>query len=296
MDLEKNELRHQDYDEPVELSNLKTSRYYPVIRHGLEYFNDKKIYNFNTNKVLLESQELTLNILEKSKNINAIKHYNQGDSPYEIFQDSSISHEKLSRLNNSSFKSFFEEYSEYLGDILKEINKEGLNEISEKLLEARKNGNTVFFVGNGGSAATASHFSEDLAEVGRKIGCNIFNCISLTDNVAAITAAANDHGYDKIFSFQMQGIFKKGDILIAISASGNSPNVVEAAKTAKEKGGVVIGLTGFDGGRLKELSDYSFHATSQKGEYGPVEDVHMIFDHVLTSYFYYKLKGELNHE
>ncbi len=151
-----------------------------------------------------------------------------------------------------------------------------ITDVSRCFLEARQRGSTIFFIGNGGSAATASHFSQDLAEVGRKAKVNSFKTLSLTDNVSFLTAIGNDYGYEKVFSVQMSELFNYGDVLVAISASGNSPNVIEAVKYANEKGGTTIGIVGFDGGKLSGLCDHVIHVMSNKGEYGPVEDVHVI--------------------
>ena len=279
----------------IELINARQRRYYPVIRSALEFFSGNNPFTFNSVEELFKIQKLILNIVEKARRIHAIGIYNQGKSALNIFNKESRL-EQLSKLNKNDFKSYFNEYSNYLYSLIKGIDRENLNQIVDIFLNTRRNGNTIYFVGNGGSAATASHFAQDLAEVGQKVGCKIFNCLSLTDNVPAITASANDYGYDKIFTSQMQGIFKKGDILVAISASGNSKNVLEAAKLAKEKGGTIIGLVGFDGGELLHLSDYTLNANAERGEYGPVEDIHIIFNHLLTSFFYYKLRGEINYE
>lgn len=297
MDFHTNILEFYQYGQlkdKIELINTKKERYYPVIRSGLEFFNGKEIFNKNILEIMFNSQEFILNVLKKASEKHAIKLYDQGKKYSDIFKEEKLGYEKLSKLNNSSLKDFYKGYSSYLTNILESLDLKDLDNIANTFLEARKNGNTIYFIGNGGSASTASHFSQDLAEVGRKVGVKLFKSVSLTDNMSAITASANDHGYDKVFSFQMQGTFKKNDVLVAISASGNSPNVLEAVKFAKEKGGTVIGLIGFDGGKLKEISDYVFHAQADKGEYGPVEDLHMIFDHLITSYFYYKLKEEIN--
>lgn len=146
-----------------------------------------------------------------------------------------------------------------------------------------------FFAGNGGSAATSSHFSQDLAEVGRKAGLNSFRTLSLTDNVPFLTAVGNDYGYVKVFSVQMAEVFNRDDVLVAISASGNSMNVIEAVKFAKKRGGITIGLVGFDGGRLGKMCDHVIHVISKKGEFGPVEDIHLILDHMITSFLTFAL-------
>ena len=157
---------------------------------------------------------------------------------------------------------------------------------------ACKRGATIFFVGNGGSAATASHFANDLVKGARVDGRGGFRAVSLTDNVALMTALANDDGYEAVFTGQMRDLFNKGDVLVAISASGNSPNVVAAAKLAKERGGTTVGLVGFDGGDLRNICDIVVHVRSRTGEYGPVEDVHMVLDHMITSYLGMRLREE----
>jgi D-sedoheptulose 7-phosphate isomerase len=159
-------------------------------------------------------------------------------------------------------------------------------------IDVRKNEKKIFFAGNGGSASTASHFAQDLGEVGRKAGKKGFKTLSLTDNISLITAIGNDYGYGKIFTIQMAELFIEGDVLVAISASGNSPNIVNAVELAKKMGGGTVGLVGFDGGQLKNLCDHVIHVKSQKGEYGPVEDIHMILDHMITSYLIFHFSNE----
>jgi len=114
--------------------------------------------------------------------------------------------------------------------------------------------------------------------------------LALTDNVPLITAIGNDDGYENIFVNQLRVHYREGDKLIVISASGNSPNVVRAAEWVKQKGGRVIGLIGFDGGKLKEICDIIIHVETPKGEYGPVEDIHTILDHLVANWLQYRLK------
>jgi len=168
--------------------------------------------------------------------------------------------------------------------VLDNLDFPAITEFAHRLEAIRVAQRTVFFVGNGGSAATSSHFANDLVKACRRDGKPGFRAISLTDNVALMTAIANDDGYENVFTGQMRDLFKKGDMLVAISASGNSPNVLAAAKLAHDLGGEVVGITGFDGGELRRLADCVVHVPSQKGEYGPVEDVHMILDHLVTSF------------
>ena len=131
--------------------------------------------------------------------------------------------------------SFADGYLKYLTEVLSSIDKSSIAAFVDVLLQARERGACVFFIGNGGSAATASHFANDIG-----IGCRSwerpFRAVSLTDNVSVISAIANDYGYDKIFTMQLKTMFQPGDVLVAISASGNSPNVVSAVEWANEHG------------------------------------------------------------
>jgi D-sedoheptulose 7-phosphate isomerase len=173
-------------------------------------------------------------------------------------------------------------YLRYLSEVLDQIDRESIAAFSEALLAARERGNRIFFLGNGGSAATASHWVNDLTRWrGRP-----FRALSLTENVALLTAVANDFGYEHVFRQQLETLMGPGDMVVAISASGNSPNVVEAIQYANDNGAVTVGLTGFDGGRLREIAQIVVHAPTNKGEYGPAEDVHMILDHLVTSYLW----------
>lgn len=187
---------------------------------------------------------------------------------------------------------YYKNYYNYLYELLQSLDLQVLTKVTQCFLEARQMGSTIFFAGNGGSAATASHFAQDLAEVGRKANVKSFKTLSLTDNVSFITAIGNDYGFEKIFLIQMKELFKKNDVLVVISASGNSRNVVEAANYAKEKGGISIGLVGFDGGELSKICDHIVHIDSNRGEYGPVEDIHLILDHMITSYLMFSLQME----
>ena len=150
-------------------------------------------------------------------------------------------------------------------------------------MAARERGSRVFFIGNGGSAATASHFANDLA-IGTRTLEKPFRVISLTDNVAVMTAIGNDYGYEQIFLQQLKTVMDPHDVVVAISASGNSPNLLTAIEWANAHGAITIGLTGFDGGRLASLAQQRVHIPSNKGEYGPVEDAHMILDHIVGNY------------
>ena len=112
-----------------------------------------------------------------------------------------------------------------------------------------------------------------------------FDVVSLSDNAAISYAIANDIGFENVFYMQLKDILKPEDTIIAISCSGNSPNIIKAVTYAKQTKATVIGLSGFDGGKLYELSDIKIHISSEKNEYGLVEDVHQIIDHILFTYF-----------
>lgn len=182
-------------------------------------------------------------------------------------------------------QNFFESYVVKLKFLLDELKYVDITKIIESLESTIEKKSKIYIVGNGGSAATASHMVNDLGAGLRRRGIINFEVISLADNTPVTTAIANDIGYDNIFYMQLEGLLKKDDVLIAISCSGNSPNIVKAVEYAKGIGSQVIGITGFDGGVLRELSDINFHVDAPKGEYGLVEDIHMILDHMIYSYY-----------
>jgi D-sedoheptulose 7-phosphate isomerase len=151
----------------------------------------------------------------------------------------------------------------------------------------------VFFLGNGGSAATASHFAVDLGKGTKVRGARPFRALSLTDNQAFLTAQANDEGYDSAFVGQLEGLLRPGDVVVGITASGNSQNLIDAFTFARAHGATTVGLLGFDGGRLLALSDVAVVVRTPKGEYGPVEDLHLVIDHIVTNYLCRWLAAEV---
>jgi len=186
-------------------------------------------------------------------------------------------------LEEKTIQGFSRSYFKYLNSVLKNISLDEIERFIKVLLAARENDATVYFIGNGGSAATASHFANDIA-FGTRTYNPPFRIMSLCDNQAVITAIANDDGYEKIFSSQLEVLLKSDDVVVAISASGNSNNLINAIDTAKKIGALTVGLTAFDGGKLKKLVDLSVHVPTEKGEYGPAEDAHMALDHLIGSY------------
>jgi len=182
------------------------------------------------------------------------------------------------------FKIFAKDYIRNLTNLLNFIDLDEYEKFFNTILSI-ENDSTIYVLGNGGSSAAASHMVNDLA-IGLKIrDIKTINAISLSDNSAINFAIANDIGFENVFYMQLKGILKPNDIIIAISCSGNSPNIVKAVKYAKEIGSKVIGLTGFDGGDLIKLSDIKIHFETNKGEYGLVEDAHSIVNHLLIDYF-----------
>lgn len=180
---------------------------------------------------------------------------------------------------------FIKGYIEKLKKLLDSIDIDSIKKIIDILEKTEKTSGVVYIIGNGGSASTASHMANDLNIGLKRRGIRKFNIVSLVDNVSVGTAISNDIGFENLFSMQLEDIISKNDTLIAISCSGDSPNIINAVKYAKEKNATVIGCTGFSGGELKKLSDISFHVDTPKGEYGLVEDLHMILDHIIYSYY-----------
>ena len=178
---------------------------------------------------------------------------------------------------------YADRYLRYLRELLERISRDEIAVFIQTLINARAKAKRIYFIGNGGSAATASHFANDLA-FGTRSWTRPFRVISLTDNVSLISAIGNDHGYEEIFVAQLKVLMEEGDVVVAISASGNSANIVSAIRWANDHGAITVGLTGFDGGQLKQMADVSVHVPTQKAEYGPVEDLHMVFDHLVGTY------------
>ena len=175
-------------------------------------------------------------------------------------------------------------------EVLKKLDVEQINAALNLLNETRQRKGRIYICGNGGSAATASQFQNAFKKgVSEYIEVPFrFHC--LNDNVATLMAIANDIGYEEVFRFQLRNNLEENDVLVAISGSGNSPNVIRAVEYAKEQGCKIIGLTGFSGGKLREISDISLHASVNSMQV--TEDIHMIFDHLMMSIFYKYLCGK----
>jgi D-sedoheptulose 7-phosphate isomerase len=180
--------------------------------------------------------------------------------------------------------SYLKNYKIRLNNILDQLTHDNLEPVITAIIDTFKRGNTLFVAGNGGSAATASHMQVDFSFFVRYFTQFRPKIRAITDNVPMMTAVGNDTSFDDIFVEQLKGHFVPGDSLLCISASGNSENVVRAAQFANDNGGVSIAWVGFSGGKLKDVSKVSLHLENEKGDYGPIEDMHMILDHMIVNY------------
>ena len=182
-------------------------------------------------------------------------------------------------------KPFVADYLTRLKLILDDIDVNIVSDIVNTLEETIEKKSRIYILGNGGSAATASHMVNDLGAGLRRRDVINFDVTSLGDNSPVVTAIANDIGYENIFYMQMKGHINADDVVVAISCSGESPNIIKAVDYAKDLGCKIIGVTGFNGGYLKKISNINFHVDAPEGEYGLVEDAHMILDHIIYSYY-----------
>jgi D-sedoheptulose 7-phosphate isomerase len=160
-------------------------------------------------------------------------------------------------------------------ELLGKVDRGALDRATKILLDAYRGDNCIFVAGNGGSAATASHWVNDLHKTSMRNTRGI-RAISLADNVSLITAFANDEGYDSIFRQQLASHWRPGDILVLISVSGSSPNLVSAALAAQERGITTIGLLGWDGGLLGDIVTEAVIVPAPRGEYPAVENAHTV--------------------
>ena len=180
--------------------------------------------------------------------------------------------------------STFENYLERVNKALTLTDTAHLLAAISMIRDTVDTGNSLWLSGNGGSAATASHFATDLSRCNNSSGDPIKG-ISLCDNLGLITAISNDFGFDLVFSRQLSNAAVRGDLLIVISASGNSKNLLLAMEWAKNNGVKTLALTGFDGGKAKILADISLHVPTSNGDYGVAEDAHSMLCHFLSSQF-----------
>jgi D-sedoheptulose 7-phosphate isomerase len=182
-----------------------------------------------------------------------------------------------------------DEYLSFLGSSLSQLPLEKVKHVIQILHHARLNGKQVFIMGNGGSASTSSHFVCDLAKNNYFEGLPPFRAIDLNSSNAIFTAYSNDDGYDNVFAYQLRNLVQPNDIVIAISTSGNSPNILKAIKLAKRMGAITIGFTGYEGGKLAEMVNVEVRVESENIRH--IEDIHMIISH-LISFALYEISSE----
>ena len=188
---------------------------------------------------------------------------------------------------------YTEEITNYyarLEKTIESLDKEALNQVMNLLQDAYKKESRIYVCGNGGSASTASHIMNDFNKGLSYDQDKKWHLVCLNDNVATLMAISNDDSYDKVFSKQLEGNITKDDILLAISGSGNSKNIIEAVKEAQKVGVKVVGMTGYDGGKLYQMSDFNMHVPINDMQI--TEDIHLTFNHMMMSVFYKKVANE----
>jgi D-sedoheptulose 7-phosphate isomerase len=168
-------------------------------------------------------------------------------------------------------------------NLWKHVDLDQVERVYQALSKARERGAMIYLAGNGGSAATASHWANDLGKSAKTAGRLPMRVISLADNISWLTALANDEGYERVFAGQLENFAKSGDVLVVLSASGNSANLLRAVELARARKLITIGFLGFDGGALKNLVDEVLLLPTRKGAYGLVESGHDLLCHILTA-------------
>lgn len=179
-------------------------------------------------------------------------------------------------------KEIVQTHLERVASMLRGVDIGAVERVAQALRRARDDGATVYVAGNGGSASTSAHFVNDLGKATKRSGQPPIRVMGLADNVPWLTALGNDEGYDRVFAGQLENFAKPGDVLVVISASGNSLNLLRAVELAKVRRITTVGLLGFDGGKLKALVDHPIHVPSEKGAYEVVEDCHHAVCHALA--------------
>jgi D-sedoheptulose 7-phosphate isomerase len=168
-------------------------------------------------------------------------------------------------------------------ELLQRVNLDAVERIYQMLRGARDRGATVYLAGNGGSAATAAHWVNDLGKGAKQSNRLPLRVMNLSDNVSWLTALANDEGYERVFAGQLENFAKANDVLVVLSASGNSPNLLRAVELARARKLKSIGFLGFDGGALRNVVDEVLLLPTPRGAYGLVESGHDLFCHILTA-------------
>lgn len=173
-------------------------------------------------------------------------------------------------------------YFDRLKAVLDSVNVADIEKLINIVEDAYSRDAAIFVCGNGGSWSTASHWVCDFSKGASILGKRRVRMFAPGDNVPMLTAYGNDVGYDAIFAEPLRAYARPGDVVVLITASGNSPNILEAAKVAKELKTTVVGLIGFGGGKLASMTDHNIIVESR--EYGPVEDLHLVLNHIISTY------------
>ena len=182
--------------------------------------------------------------------------------------------------SSTDFSDVITRYRNRLDHAIESLDESEIDQFALELLDARQRGSTIFLAGNGGSASTVNHYAIDWA-LGTEVDDPPFRVLSLSDSVASLSATGNDKTFDLVFARLLRRFGVEGDVLVVVSASGNSPNLLAAVSVAREKGVRVVAVTGFDGGKLKSLADVSVHIPTALGDYGVAEDLHLSVGHII---------------
>ena len=188
-----------------------------------------------------------------------------------------------------NFGAFFDSYLTNLKSVIDSIDINEVRNVVYLLTQCYYRKKFIYLFGNGGSGSTASHFVTDFNKVVCQNLQNKFKCICLNDNIPSLLAISNDISYDQVFKYQLQNYLTPGDLVIGISGSGNSKNVIEGIKYANSLGTETIGIVGFDGGILKKLARHSIHIPVNQMQY--VEDAHLILNHLMGNILKHQLEG-----
>ncbi len=204
---------------------------------------------------------------------------------------------ELARLYNASTDSadYAARYIDRVQTLLAALDPTVIAQVVDVLHHACSKGRMLYFMANGGSGAIASHWVNDLVAGAYVEGVPAFRAYALGDNVPSLTAIANDCGYDEVFAQQLHGRMQPGDVVIALSVSGNSPNILRGLEVARAQGAVCIGLCGLDGGALPDHCDIVLHVPTTADEYGPVEDAFSVVAHMVTGWLTMRRGRWLHH-
>ena len=181
---------------------------------------------------------------------------------------------------STDFLGVISRYRNRLEQAIEGIDESEIDRFASELLGARARGATIFLAGNGGSASTVNHYAIDWV-LGTEVDNPPFRVLSLSESVASLSATGNDQAFEFVFARPLRRLGEQGDVLVVVSASGNSPNLLAAVNVAREKGVRVVTVTGFDGGKLKALADVSVHIPTALGDYGVAEDLHLSVGHII---------------